>query len=74
MKFEVERAREWFERGLPLAKSVDRALATDIELFSRGGQEILSAIERQGYDVLRQRPAISKLRKLWLVARAASTR
>ena len=71
MKFEVERAREWFERGLPLAGRVDRELATDIELFSRGGQEILSAIERQGYDVLRQRPAISKPRKLWLVARAA---
>jgi len=74
MRFEVERAREWFERGLPLAGRVDRDLATDIELFSRGGQEILSAIERQGFDVLRQRPAISKPRKLWLVARAAGKR
>ena len=74
LKFEVERAREWFERGLPLAARVDRALATDIELFSRGGQEILSAIERQGYDVLRQRPAISKPRKLWLVVRAGMNR
>lgn len=72
MKFEVERAREWFERGLPLVGRVDRELATDIELFSRGGQEILSAIERQGFDVLRQRPAISKSRKLWLVVRAAA--
>ena len=25
MKFEVERAREWFQRGLPLVKMVDRA-------------------------------------------------
>jgi len=72
MKFEVERAREWFERGLPLVRRVDRELAIDIELFSRGGQEILNAIERQGYDVLRQRPVISKPRKLWLVARAAA--
>jgi squalene synthase HpnC len=72
MKFEVERAREWFERGLPLVGRVDRELATDIELFSRGGQEILNAIERQGYDVLRRRPVISKPRKLWLVARAAA--
>jgi squalene synthase HpnC len=71
MKFEVERARECFARGLPLAGHVDRELAVDIELFSRGGQEILNAIERQGFDVLRQRPAISKPRKLWLVARAA---
>ena len=72
MKFEVERAREWFERGLPLIARVVRDLAIDIELFSRGGQEILKAIERQGYDVLRQRPVISKPRKLWLVARAAA--
>lgn len=71
MKFEVARARVWFERGLPLAGMVDRELAVDIELFSRGGQEILNAIERQGYNVLRSRPAISKSRKLWLVARAA---
>ena len=71
MKFEVERAREWFTQGLPLIAKVDRALATDIELFSRGGQEILNAIERQHYAVLGRRPAISKTRKLALVARAA---
>jgi len=71
MKFEVERARNWFQRGLPLVQKVNRELAIDIELFSRGGQEILNAIERQGYDVLRQRPVISKSRKLLLVARAA---
>lgn len=71
MKFEVERAREWFERGLPLVKMVNRELAVDLELFSRGGQEILNAIERQGFDVLRARPVISKPRKLMLVLRAA---
>jgi squalene synthase HpnC len=71
MKFEVERARDWFERGLPLIGQVDRELALDLELFSRGGQEILRAIERQGYAVLGNRPAISKPRKLALVARAA---
>ena len=74
MEFEVERAREWFKRGLPLVGRVDRDLGTDIELFSRGGQEILNAIERQGFDVLRQRPVISKPRKLWLVARAGLNR
>ncbi len=71
MKFEVERAREWFSQGLPLVAKVDRALATDLDLFSRGGQEILNAIERQGYAVLGKRPVISKARKLALVARAA---
>ena len=71
MRFEVQRAREWFDRGFPLARQVSRELAIDIELFSRGGQEILNATERQGYAVLGNRPAISKSRKLALVARAA---
>jgi squalene synthase HpnC len=71
MKFEVARAREWFHRGFPLARKVDKELAPDIELFTRGGQEILNAIERQHFDVLTRRPAISKARKLALVARAA---
>lgn len=71
MRFEVERARDWFRRGLPLIEQVDHELALDIELFSRGGQEILNAIEAQGYNVLGRRPAISKARKLALVAGAA---
>ena len=70
MSFEVARAREWFVRGLPLARQVDKDLALDIELFTRGGEEILKAIERQGFDVLRRRPVISRTRKLWLVMRA----
>jgi len=72
MKFEVQRAREWFARGLPLIKMVNKELAVDLDLFSRGGLEILNAIEKQGYNVLRQRPVISKSRKLLLVARAAA--
>jgi squalene synthase HpnC len=71
MKFEVERAAEWFARGLPLVDRVDHELALDLELFSRGGQEILRAIKKQDYAVLGNRPAISKPRKLALVARAA---
>ncbi|MGZ4837332.1 MAG: squalene synthase HpnC, partial [Terriglobales bacterium] len=57
--------------GLPLARKVDKELAVDIELFTRGGQEILNAIERQDFDVLTRRPAISKSRRLALIAKAA---
>jgi squalene synthase HpnC len=71
MKFEVERAQQWFHQGLPLISQVDRELAIDLALFSRGGQEILNAIEKQSYAVLGNRPAISKPRKLALVAEAA---
>ena len=71
MKFEVQRAHDWFESGLPLVGRVDKDLAVDLELFSRGGQAILKAIASQGYAVLGRRPSISKARKLALVARAA---
>jgi squalene synthase HpnC len=71
MKFEVERARDWFRQGMPLVRKVDRELAIDLDLFSRGGMEILNAIEKQAFAVLGNRPAISKSRKLALVAHAA---
>ena len=71
MKFEVERARTWFRKGLPLVGMVDNELAIDLDLFSRGGLEILRAIEKQDCKVLGNRPAISKPRKLALVGRAA---
>jgi squalene synthase HpnC len=74
MKFEVARARDWFALGVPLANKVDKRLGTDLELFTRGGQEILKAIERQDYNVLQSRPVISKPRKLALVLGAAIRR
>src|SRR5262249_26221818 len=69
MRFEVGRAREIFRCGLPLAGKVDRRLGLDLELFSRGGMEVLNLIERQGYDVLSRRPALSRRRKAALIAR-----
>jgi phytoene/squalene synthetase len=67
MKDAVGRARELFLEGLPLARTLDRRLALDVELFSRGGMKILDKIERQNYDVLARRPAISKTERAWLL-------
>ncbi len=67
MQYEVEYARDLLRKGMPLIERLDAELAIDIDLFSRGGMEILRAIERQHYDVLRARPAISKPRKLGLL-------
>jgi hypothetical protein len=61
-------------RGAPLSRLVDRELALDLDLFSRGGLEILNAIERRDYDVLSARPAISKRTKMQLALRAVSGR
>jgi squalene synthase HpnC len=74
MRYEVNYARELFAKGMPLIAMVDRELALDLDLFSRGGLEILNAIERRQYDVLSARPAISKSRKLALLARAFSSK
>ncbi len=70
LRYEVDFARGLFELGLPLIGMVNRELALDLDLFSRGGLEILRAIERQNYDVLSARPAISKSTKLQLALRA----
>ncbi|HTV15145.1 MAG TPA: squalene synthase HpnC [Acidobacteriaceae bacterium] len=70
LRYEVETARRMFHAGLPLIGMVDRELALDLDLFSRGGLEILRAIERQDYDVLRARPSISKSRKVALLLTA----
>lgn len=70
MRYEVDYARSLFEQGLPLIARVNRDLALDLDLFSRGGLEILRAIERRNYDVLSARPAISRFTKLGLAFRA----
>jgi squalene synthase HpnC len=72
LRYEVDYARSLFAQGLPLIGMVNRELALDLDLFSRGGLEILRAIERRNYDVLSARPAISKRSKLALAVRALS--
>jgi squalene synthase HpnC len=74
MRYEVNETRKMFAAGAPLIGMVDRELAVDLELFTRGGLEILNAIEAQDYDVLRARPAISKWRKAKLLAHALGGR
>jgi squalene synthase HpnC len=72
LRFEVDYTRAMFREGLPLIGRVQRDLALDLDLFSRGGLEILRAVERRDYDVLSARPAITKATKLQLALRALS--
>jgi len=74
MRYEVEYARSLFEQGIPLIGMVGPDLALDLDLFSRGGLEILRAIERRDYDVLSGRSAISKSTKFKLALRAACSK
>jgi squalene synthase HpnC len=63
----VDKARELFLVGLPLAGMVNRRLSLDLDLFSRGGLKVLEKIEQQGYDALAARPAISKAERVRLL-------
>jgi len=78
MREAVDRARQLFLAGLPLNRMVNRRLAVDLELFSRGGMCVLDKIEQQGYDVLSRRPKIGKVERVTLLvstlARVALTR
>ncbi|HEY3704191.1 MAG TPA: squalene synthase HpnC [Terracidiphilus sp.] len=72
LRHEVGYARNLFQQGLPLIGMVNRELAIDLDLFSRGGLEILNAIEQRDFDVLSARPSISKATKLQLALRAVT--
>jgi hypothetical protein len=67
MRDVVESARGLFLQGLPLINMVDRRLAIDLDLFSRGGLKILEKIEQQNYNTLLRRPKISKTERVALL-------
>ena len=67
MRFEVERTRKLFYKGLPLVDALDGSLKLDVALFSKGGMKVLDAIEAQGYDVISRRPFLSKAAKARLM-------
>jgi squalene synthase HpnC len=74
--FEVERARDWLERGAPLARVVPWRVGLDLRMFTAGGLAVCDAIVHQGHDTLRRRPAPGRLGRaritgtvLWRLAR-----
>jgi squalene synthase HpnC len=74
MQEQIVYTRAMFARGAKLIGMVDRELAVDLDLFTRGGVEILRAIEACDYDVLSARPTISKPRKALLLLHALAGR
>ncbi len=74
LRFEVERTRDLFYRGMPLVERMTPDVRLDIELFIQGGVAILRKIERVGYNVWQTRPALSKWDKVRLLAGASARR
>jgi squalene synthase HpnC len=67
----VERTRELFRLGRPLALSVAPEFRLDLELFTRGGLAVLDAIESIGYNTLATRPTITRAKKFRLMIQYA---
>jgi squalene synthase HpnC/squalene synthase HpnD len=74
MKDLIARTRDLFAEGMALTKMVDTRLSVDLEMFSRGGLAVLEAIEEMGYNTLRQRPAVGKVKQARLLGRALAKR
>jgi phytoene/squalene synthetase len=74
LRFECNRTHGLFDEGMKLLPLVERRLRLDIEMFGRGGLEVLRMIEAQGYDVLTKRPAIPKRRQIAMLFRRLLSR
>lgn len=70
MKFQVDRARQFLQAGLPLVDHLPGRLQVDIDLFAHGGLRILERIESIGYRVWETRPKVTKFDALKLLAGA----
>ena len=70
LKLQVDRTRGYFKCGKPLLNLVPPEFRIDLDLFIRGGEAILHAIEKQNYDVLTSRPRLGRWAKFKLLLRA----
>ena len=69
VRFQVERAREWFTNGKKLWNHIDPRLAVDLAMFTMGGEAILNSIERQYYDTWRKRPTVGRVKQFMMYLR-----
>ncbi len=64
---ECDLAMKLFRDGAPLVRSLDRRARLPVALFTRGGVAILEAIRKRNFDVLSERPSLSKSHKTRLL-------
>jgi len=64
LSFEVERGRALLAEGVPLVASLRGRARLAIGTYVGGGRAALDAVERSGFDVLRQSPAARKGRRV----------
>jgi 15-cis-phytoene synthase len=70
VRFEVGRAREWFDRGLRLLPLLDARSASCVSAMTGIYRRILARLERHPEDVLRRRVSLPSWEKAWVAARS----
>jgi phytoene synthase len=71
VRFEAERARGWFARGLRLLPLLDRRSAVCVAAMAGIYRRLLDRIERRPELVLRERLSVPGWEKGWVAVRAA---
>lgn len=70
VRFEAERAAEWFDRGLRLIQSLDVRSASCVQAMTGIYRRILDRILEDPGQVMRGRISLSPLEKTWVAARS----
>ena len=70
VRFECERAREWFDRGLALTRMLDRRSAACVLAMAGIYRRLLERIEQRPEEVARTRMSLPAHEKAWVAARA----
>lgn len=74
MRFQVERARGYYEGAWPLARLLSPPGKAVFQVMMHTYQGLLDEIERRGYDVFRDRITLSPWRKLGFAVQALPVR
>ncbi len=66
-----EMAEQFLRSGEDLARLVPRWFSPSVKLFAAGGLEVIRMIRRRNYEVLSDRPKVSRAKQFFLLGRAA---
>jgi len=66
----VVRTRKMLHEGGAISSHVNKELAVTLDLFRKGGDAILDGITAEGFDVLRGRPVVTRVKKVLLLTGA----
>ena len=70
VKFSANRTKKLFENGKHLLRHLDGRLKMEIKWTILGGEKILKKIEENNFDVIQQRPVLTKSDFTWLIIKS----